>query len=616
MKRGLVIAGAILTDAGEPIARARVTIDHYFEKPESNTHTDANGQFRFANARAKETTLTVQADGFAPEDRAVQVAADLTEQRFSLSRGVLLRARVVDEAGQGVPGAIVRVSPDSLNRPIFDWMANTDVGGHFEWAHAPRSPQKYSVCADGFESQSKFPLSSDADEQVITLKKSSPRQRLRVVANVVDAETKRPVDSFDVLVSETRDEPFRTSLGNFRPNGTGTSGRGTFAVSSFAPRFAAEVRSDGYWPARATNVNSGQGELTLNFELRRALPIRGVVQLSDGAPVAGALVILCTGRDAAEMTSAAKLQLPRSGNATHTQTDADGRFTLPKRLEMRAIVVAHELGFAEVAPPQLENSEKIELLPWGRIEGVFHIGSELGANETMQLQNLAWRPGNQAVVFHREAKTDSAGHFVLEGVPPGEHRVQYRPKIRSSTIPASHGLPIVVRAGETSYVQVGGTGRMVIGRVVTDGIVEPIDWLREVHTLSLKVATPVEAAWPSKEEFSSDADFDRAVETYFERTRGFWLSDAGKALDRARRHYVLIFGEDGSFRINDVPPGIYQLSISPTKRRNANSPSVSQSPFGEPLASVSVEVTVPESEKEPVNEVIDVGTLVLKPAGR
>jgi hypothetical protein len=98
------------------------------------------------------------------------------------------------------------------------------------------------------------------------------------------------------------------------------------------------------------------------------------------------------------------------------------------------------------------------------------------------------------------------------------------------------------------------------------------------------------------------------MQNYVEQSRGFWLSEDGKAIDRLRRQYVLLFNPDGSFGFNDVPPGTYELSVTPTKRAEDNSRFF----FGEPIGTVKMEVVVPEIAKIKAAEAVDLGTLTLK----
>jgi hypothetical protein len=191
------------------------------------------------------------------------------------------------------------------------------------------------------------------------------------------------------------------------------------------------------------------------------------------------------------------------------------------------------------------------------------------------------------------AKTDANGRFVFETVPAGERRVDWRPGFRdgkTGVVPLSHGVPVAVKPGETAQVTLGGTGRLVVGKVVVAGRDKRIDWTQDVQSLTLKWSTPPEPVFPKPADFASEAEFTAAVQRTAEQSKPFWTSDEGKTLQRARRTYVPLFSGDGSFRIEDVPEGTYTLRIALTE------PSKTYSPFGQgtPIGALETEVTVPE----------------------
>jgi peroxiredoxin len=110
-------------------------------------------------------------------------------------------------------------------------------------------------------------------------------------------------------------------------------------------------------------------------------------------------------------------------------------------------------------------------------------------------------------------------------------------------------MPVTVKAGEVTQVQYGGDGRQVVGQVEGN-----VNWLNDVHSLVLKQA-PVPV--PRVEDFATVAAFEKARDTY-------------SATESARqklyaRSYQLQFDTDGSFHIDDVPPGTYELRIRATE---------------------------------------------------
>jgi hypothetical protein len=385
-------------------------------------------------------------------------------------------------------------------------------------------------------------------------------------------------------------------------------------VSSYTTRFFAEIRADGYIPTRAQGTNRGQGELSLDFELTKGKSITGVVQAQDGKPMAGVLAVLCTESGGAIMMAPRRLQIGRSPDISFAETDAQGRFSFAPRLEVRGVVFGHESGFAEATPEQIASDPVVTLQAWGRIEGVLKVGPRPAPQETVSLSGLHLLPGSeQTVGLQIQTKTDEEGRFVFEGIPPGEHKVEHRLSFRNGKvgeIPDSHGLPIVVQAGQTTQVQLGGTGRRVTGRVVAPGVSGPIDWLRDVHRLRSKFDLPPDLIGPKRSDFASTAQFEAALQALWDRSRVFLASERGKTLRRQERSYVLRFEADGSFQVDDVPPGRYDLRIfvtQPSPQSAAGLPSRT-------MASATREVVVPEadSDADPAGAV-ELGEIVATP---
>jgi len=120
---------------GSPVLGYR-TIDGRNGHPA--VRTDARGHFRFSAARLGECVLTVEADGFAPQHRLVEVAPRPEAQEFRLNSGRKVSSRVVDDGGQPVPGACV-----VLNR----WHVHTDLAGRFHWSVEDPLPEQVEIVA-------------------------------------------------------------------------------------------------------------------------------------------------------------------------------------------------------------------------------------------------------------------------------------------------------------------------------------------------------------------------------------------------------------------------------------------------------------------------------------
>lgn len=193
------------------------------------------------------------------------------------------------------------------------------------------------------------------------------------------------------------------------------------------------------------------------------------------------------------------------------------------------------------------------------------------------------------------ARTDQEGNFVFDCVPPGDLQLYLFPGMG---IPWSHQTPVQVASGATVQAQIGGTGRTVIGRLVFPDKKRTVSWANQTRFLTLGTRLPrlnVPAGLTREETQKWLAEY--------------WQSEEGRVRSRAMRSFSLEIQPDGSFTIEDVPPGSYQLSgqvlDSPVDRTNPR--------WFEHTAigSLQQEVTVPDSTNDSSAGSLDLGTVTV-----
>ena len=619
LKAGLTIAGQVTEENGWPVTGAKVTQGFDFNRPELNTVTEADGSFRFGNGRPRELSLTVQAAGLAPVVTSLVMNASVENLQFRLPMGGTLLGRVVDEADQPVAGATIEAaSPSSDSRTLFEWRAKADADGRFSWATAP-DHQEYAIYASGYESQSRITLAGDGVEQVVKLQKKNVAS-VRILGEVVDAETKLPPASVRVQIWETAKEPGR-GLSTFttRPEDAGSDGQFRLKTSSGTISYVLEAQADGYWPERLTNQVAGSSEVHLKIELKKAPLCAGVVLTPTGEPAAGATLAVCGPLEWAQMSQAGKIHIGERSGVLGAITDTQGRFRLPPKYAAEVIVVAHAAGFAELPFAQVTSNTTIALQALGRIEGTVQLGTKPLVGETIPLNVMPWRINRSPrVSLNISATTDAEGRFVFESVPPGEWKVAREINARSEGklgihFPAfSHGVPVVVRPGETARVALGGSGRPVIGKAVPPNANGSIAWAENAVTLTLKVPAPDAPQPPSRTSFDSDEAFAAAQASFRDRSQTYWASDQGMAVQRLQRQYGALFEPGGSFRIDDVPSGDYTLEIKlvePPNRLNNDFTKIAV------IGSLEMDVSIPALTGEGGEAPVDLGVLQLTHQG-
>lgn len=278
--------------------------------------------------------------------------------------------------------------------------------------------------------------------------------------------------------------------------------------------------------------------------------ISGVVRGPDGQPLAGAECVVGTGENQA-------YAYPNGGrrrrDANATVSDNAGKFVLPKLDGNYAVMIRSPKGYAEVSGKLLESTgTNVTLRPWARIEGVAKVGSKPLANTSIHL----WRVGRNDEPIHHDTsvKTDGAGRFVFPQVAPGEVCVYRRlPNYRSA-----QWRYVQVEPGQTANVQIGGSGRSVVGRIDVPGeLQQVILWTtegRNTYEASVRCTDLPEGDKPKHAP-------DESIEEYWTKELAFGKTPQGKLVKEWQFGSEFLVEFDGSFRIDDLPPGKYTVTV-------------------------------------------------------
>lgn len=293
-------------------------------------------------------------------------------------------------------------------------------------------------------------------------------------------------------------------------------------------------------------------------------PLRGRVIDHDGQPVPDAEVML------ARSVTPVSVYGPRRDGVLAVNSAQDGTFELPGEPDATAVIVRANRGFAQVLTSDLRKNPDITIMPWGRIEGTVKVGSNPAVHQPIELSKLggsiaewnAWR-----VMHDARTQTDSQGHFVFARVIPSVDRdLLLRWGGPSSGGP--HTLTVHVAPRQTLQLELGGTGRPVIGRLTAPPNLPPFSG-------QLFESTPTTQP----------------------------VAAAGGTLPQAS--IPVVVQADGSFRAEDVPAGSYRLNFN-------CSTGTPGTPFMETVAWADAAVTVPEMSGGRSDEPLDVGTLTAK----
>mgnify|MGYP003735806137 CR=1 FL=1 len=578
MKRGLALSGRVVGPDGNPVASAAVRQgadrwgSHY---PETRTKVD--GTFAFSNCNPGSVVLTVQAHGFAPDLKVVNVKPDMAPVEFALEAPRTIRGRVVDKNGNPVAGAGVSADTWRGYRTL-EWRGKTDEDGRFAWDAAPADGVEFDILAEGYQAKRNHELVAGDDEHAVTL-----LARLEIKGAVTDAKTGEPIPEYTVIqgIDWGTDSPVYWERAR-----EGVSGRYSIVFSEPRAAHLVRVEAEGYLPQVSRPVKDEEGTVTIDFALERGSGIAGRVVRADKTPVVGAQVALCT---PGVYTRLSNGSLEQEGTAAARTTDAEGRFSFSAQIDTWMIAVVCDEGFARVNEDAFEGSADIVVKPWARVEGVVHVGSAPGAGQPMVLWiSEPYRPKAPQLSFSYSAQADSEGRFVFERVVPGEASVGRRIDTVGGGWTTSHAIPFEALPGETTNLSIGGTGRPVIGRLTV-----PADCDREVTWGIGFYAVNTRDERPVPPEGLNDEEIER------------WYRESTevKAFQRTRRSYTVITDPDGAFRVDDVPAGQYILVI---QAHEINAPG--RCGYGPQIGRVHYEFDIPEMPGGRSDTPLDIGT--------
>jgi RNA polymerase sigma factor (sigma-70 family) len=286
--------------------------------------------------------------------------------------------------------------------------------------------------------------------------------------------------------------------------------------------------------------------------------------------------------------------------------DANGHFTFGGLREPWILVARHPSGYLQLSSDQFKKlaGADIMLQPWGRVEGRLLVGTQPQVGQKIELYRSGSQDDWEAMHIHHNLNTttDADGQFVFEHVAPGDSWLVWEPKGKQFRM-IRHTLA-EVQPGNTLKIDIGGKGRPVIGRAATtpeNAPDEKITWAKAKdqdasasyhNTLGTQVPIP--------------KDWEKMTRQEQMRWQKEWeKSPAGRQRLRNQWSEEIDINPDGSFRIDDLTPGKYQVQLRILRTENS---------FGEDLVECWTEFVVPPlpDGKDRLDEPLDIGTVPVK----
>ena len=514
---GLQIEGLVVGPDRRPVAGALVSAlrPHTAPSPAGEgprtATTDAGGHFRIGGLPDNPVDVGVQADGYAASHvKAVKPATnDLLE--IELNRGAVLAGRVVDTAGDVVAGAMVilfNTGPGPLagfNRPD-QQPVTTDADGRFRVELL--SPGSWLASASAHTNAGRagrtenvpVHLRTGEVREIELILVSHDAQVVGVVTNHLgDA-----VEQAEVTVIAGRAPGGSSWQSSAGPGGRFRSGpvpAGDATIVASHPEYRQTVRE--------ITIDPGTNEVSLVLE--PGLEITGTVRSADGQPIPLAAVMaeFDLAPEAMQQFMNDPSNRSRRGSAfqpIETLTDRNGNYRLAGldagAYRLKALADGYGSGNAVSQQVRLEASS------------VARVDIVLPAQATIEVR-IAGQPlaglnvgVQQGVYDYRTATEDPSGNHRIEGLGPGAWTV-------------------------TAHAIDGRRVQQTVDLLAGDDTVVELRFEEGLHV----------TGWVT---VAGQSPGDGAISLLGRTTQHRWTN-----LDR-----------QGRFELEDVPPGVYTVSVA------------------------------------------------------
>ena len=620
MKKGVVLAGYVSDQAGNPIKDASVLRGESRHADDKlKTKTDDQGKFEFGRVDYVTEILTVQAQGYAPELKTISIRQDMEPVEFILEPGYGIYGRVVDVNGNPINEAHVSVE-EWRSYSTLEWRSNTDKDGRFVWDSAPPDEIKIYVRKNGYMDSRHSFLVASQDEYELVL-----GPQLKVSGTVVDANTGEPIEIF----TATKGIQWQGGSRHWQTGSSSvkdfTDGKYQWEFSSSYPGHLIRIDAEGYMPAVSRVFDSNEGIVHFDFKLAKGKGPEGIVYLPDDKPAVDAEVYLVT---KGKWVSFENATVSNKRDCLLVTTDDDGTFELTPQTEPYKLVVIHDEGFAQVTEEQFLESPEIYLEKWGRVEGDIFVGSKPGAGEKVRLYNPYSHNDPKGInfSFSYNATADDQGRFVIDRVTPGLMKIAISIVSEDGRRTSYSGMKDVeVVSGETSYATIGGDGRTVVGKIARPPYLDP-DWPWNCARGRINVDVPDQTklmAQIYKElELPRPAEFEQMTSTEIVQWFEQWaMSEEGLAWqkefqdrlkeeigDVQQQHYALQINSDGGFKADNVTEGDYLIALTfMGKGKRAGEPD-----YRNRLGVGKYKFTMPEITDDNIDQPLDLGLINLE----
>jgi hypothetical protein len=545
--KGVPCEGVVTDEQGQPLEAVEVISGEAGSgSPSTPTRvTDARGYFRFGGVslkwRGEKPILSFRKEGYAPELIELQPAASGIRTNVVLRAGKSLRVRFIDKEGAPIGGVVMAINHWREHRP-FHVRFLADETGLLLWEHAPEDAVGFAVLHEAYQNQDVRLTAADEIQTVVL------RRHARISGRVVDAQTKRPIPVFRLIMGRCFHEERTWSDWSHQQARTFRDGHyqisATRPVAMMNPQGGPgeigyrrlRIEAAGYQPSISREIANEEERVECDFELVAGTDLEGTVRDANGDPVSGAELIV---------GGSANPVVVRNGAIWHKRhfsvgTDERGRYVLPPQEETFSLLLIHpDAGYLITSWSELQAAPDVRLLAWGRLELATTANDPSRAKYYLR-PVLDRAHGRNPFRFESTPVLTPEGFWLFTGLRAGQMQLD------SNGEAMNEGPMLTIENGRTTRLDLRAGRRGVVGQILlpAEGVSteEPLAHLR----LRPRATEPPMPPGLNPSE------------------REAWLlawhnTPEGRQHRRNFSEKTFTIDSQGRFRLDDLAPGFYKL---------------------------------------------------------
>ncbi|MCY1018007.1 carboxypeptidase regulatory-like domain-containing protein [Pyxidicoccus sp. MSG2] len=462
---GLTLEGTVSSEDGALLAGARVTAVHTEHTRFFDTESGADGRYRLGPLPLASYRVAVSKEGWTPE-----LAQGTEHEQVVLDRPRRLIGRVLSN-GRPTPDVQVRAElwpelDDGKQNGVHpDRLTTTDAEGRFTF--------------DGLWSSSAY---------LLTATRGGQHASLQVEQEAFPPEVILELGSALLVEGTVRDEAGHPVSGAFvagKGYEASTDAEGHYRLGPMEPGPISVRVSASRYRGDSQRVESGPGNVRVDFTLAATVPIEGVVVDDEGHPEANAVLKLEQYvEDGDGETYSVGFTISDEEGLFRMEAPAPGAFNLDVRtgdelIREQQLVTAPSSNVRVVLPRKTRVSgtltdERDAPIPGARVE--------------------LWREGQSVRSMYLDT-TDARGHFSIRSLEQG--RFVLEATHVSGGVERSTSRPIELREREAVEVSLRLEAGWTLTGLAVDETGQPVAGV-SVHTRLPQGATP---AWRRGDEF-------------------------------------------------------------------------------------------------------------------